>query len=263
MGTRKLLNDVCRLLDQVQTGISPDQAFLADLKKSIEMDDLKSRRKPSQSYKPSSMNCVRGMYFQMTGADVEESTAGYCMIGICNSGTDTHNRIQDYVMRMKDNGIDCEYVDVGEYVTSRHLDDLEIIEQCGHETKLYHKKLKMRFLTDGIIRYNGKYYILELKTELGAKWNGRKDVDPKHHAQGTAYSIAFGIDDVIFVYISRDTLDMKSFMFTPTDDMKNELIGKIETCEGYVAKNTCPPKPAEMNSRTCAYCGYKKICSEV
>ena len=259
MGSRRLLNQICKMVDQMNTEQPVEQQFLNDLKKSIEMDDVKNQRKPSQSYKPSGMNCIRSMYFQMTGADIDKSSAGYCLVGICNSGTDTHLRIQHYVMGMKVNGFDCEYVDAADFVEQRGLTDLEVIEKCGPETKFNHKKLKMHFLTDGIIRYKNKYYILEIKTELGAKWNQRTGVDPKHYKQATAYSVSFKLDGVIFLYISRDTLDMKAYMYEPTDEEKNDFIGLIDTCEQYVAKRTCPPKP-NVDARTCKYCGYKSIC---
>ena len=260
MATRKLLADICRMVDQANTEQPVEQQFLNDLKRSIEMDDVKGRKKPSQSYKPSGMNCIRSMYYQMTGAEIENTSAGYCMVGICNSGTDTHLRIQNYVEGMKKNGFDCKYIDAEVFATTRDLTDLEVIEHCGMETKFNHKVLKMHFLTDGIIRYKGKYYILEIKTELGAKWRERTGVDPKHYKQATAYSVSFKLDGVIFLYISRDTLDMKAYMYAPTDEEKQDFVGLIDTCEQYVAKKECPPKPAEMNDRTCRYCGYKKIC---
>jgi len=260
MGSRRLLGQVCKLIEQAQEELPVEQCFLADLKRSIEADDLKNRRKPSQSYKPSGMNCIRSMYFQMIGADVDDVPAGYSLIGICNSGTDTHIRIQNYVAGMKENGFDCEYIDAAEFVEQRGLTDLEVIEKCGPETKFNHKTLKMHFLTDGIIRYKGKYYILEIKTEISGKWNSRKGVDPKHYKQATAYSVSFKLDGVIFLYISRDTLDMKAFMFEPTDEMKNDFVGLIDTCEHYVAKKECPPKPEDISERICRYCGYKNLC---
>ena len=260
MGTRKLLGDVCKLIDQANKGIPIEQQFLNDLKRSIEMDDLKNRRVPSKSYKPSGMNCIRSMYYQMTEATLDEGTTGYSLIGICNSGTDIHLRIQNYIMGMKENGFDCEYIDAAKFAEQRHLDDLEVIEKKGPETKFNHKKLKMHFLTDGIIRYKSQYFILEIKTEISNKWQNRKDVDPKHYNQATAYSVSFKLDGVIFLYISRDTLDMKSYQLVPTDEMKSDFIGLIDTCEQFVAKKTCPPKPENAGPRLCKYCNYKTLC---
>ena len=85
-------------------------------------------------------------------------------------------------------------------------------------------------------------------------------MDEKHHHQATAYSIALNLDDILFVYISRDTLDMKSFMFTPTDDMKQDLIGLITNCDSYVKKLKVPSKPSGVDKKTCEYCSYKTQC---
>lgn len=262
--SRSSLKSVMRLLDDINTEISVEDSFLMDLKRSIELTDEKNRRLPSQTYKPSGMNCIRSMYYQVIGVEPTETASNYSLVGICNSGSDIHQRIQQAVIDMKDNGIDCEYINVADYVRSRNLDYLEIVkepnfEKSDYETKLYHKTLNMSFLCDGIVRYKGKYYILELKTEASFKFNGRTDVDLKHHNQGTAYSLAFGIDDVIFVYINRDLLDMRSFMFTVTNEMRQKLVDKIQECDSYVQSNKVPPKP-EMSNKVCAYCSYKGRC---
>lgn len=257
---RASLKNVCRLIEATKNALPAEQEFLMDLKRSIELTDAKNRRKPSQSYKPSSMNCIRNMWYQITGHEQDPGTSTYSLIGICNSGTDIHERIQKAVAHMKSNGIDCEYIDVADFVTKRKLTHLEIVSKNGMETKLFHKQLNMSFLCDGIIRYKGHYYILELKTESSHKWMSRKGVDPKHYNQGTAYSVSFDIADVIFVYISRDVLDMKSYMFTPTAEQKEALVGKITECDEWVAKLTCPPKPEDVPKATCEYCAYRNAC---
>lgn len=257
---RNSLKNVCRLIEVAKETLLPEQDFLQDLKRSIEMTADKDQRLPSKTYKPSSMNCIRASYYQIMGTQPDESSSSYSMVGICNSGTDIHVRIQTAVEQMKENGMDCEYIDVAEYVKSRNLDYLDIVSKNGMETKLYHKKLNMSFMCDGIIKYKSHYYILELKTESSYKFMNRKGVDPSHYHQGTAYSIAFGIPEVLFVYINRDVLDMKAFMFVPTDEMKHELIGYIEECDGYVSRHIAPPKPETVTKKACGYCMYKKQC---
>ena len=259
---RNALKNILRMVEATQATQPVDSSFLADLQRSIELDAAKESRPPSQAYHPSSMNCIRNMWYQITGTEQDPFDTSYSFVGICNSGSDIHERIQRYVDGMKDNGMDCEYIDVAEYVKSRNLDDLDIVGKQGVETKLYHKKLNMSFLCDGIIRYKGKYYILELKTEAGFKWTERKGVDPKHYNQGIAYSVAFGIDNVIFLYISRDVLSMKAYMFEVTDDMRMELIGKIEECDEWVQKLTVPPKPVDVMRSVCNYCNYKSKCEK-
>lgn len=259
---RSGLKNVCKLIDSVKEVLPPEQDFLNSLKRSIEMDANKDQRLPSKTYKPSGMNCIRASYYQVSGIEPDVSDANYTGVGICNSGTDIHKRIQLAVTYMSQNGFDCSYIDVAVFVKNRNLDDLNIVSQEGFETKLYHKKLNMSFMCDGIIKYKNHYYILELKTENSYKFANRKDVDPSHYNQGTAYSIAFGIPEVLFIYISRDVLDMKAFMFVPTDEMKQDLIGYIEECDGYVNRKIAPPKPNDVAKKTCSYCMYKAQCKK-
>lgn len=259
---RNALKNILRMVEATQATIPTETAFLTDLQRSIELDAEKESRPPSQTYKPSSMNCIRNMWYQVTGAEQDKFDTTYSYVGICNSGSDIHERVQKYVSGMKDNGIDCEYINVAYYVKSRNLKDVKIVEQQGMETKLFHKKLNMSFLCDGIIRYKGKYYILELKTEASFKWNERKAVDLKHYNQGIAYSIAFELDNVLFLYISRDVLSIKAYMFEVTDDMRMELIGKIDECDSYVKSLTVPPKPQNVLRSVCNYCNYKSLCEK-
>ena len=260
---RNSLKNVAKLIASAKEEIPIEQQFLNDLKRSIEIDADSGYSLPSRTYKPSGMNCIRASYYQVSGIEPDKSSSNYTMVGICNSGTDIHVRIQTAVERMKENDMDCEYIDVQQFVNSRRLTDtLQIVSKNGMETKLYHKKLNMSFMCDGIIRYKNHYYILELKTENSYKFMSRKGVDPSHYHQGTAYSIAFGLDEVLFVYISRDVLDMKAFMFNVTDEMKQELIGYITDCDGYVARKIVPPKPEDVAKKTCNYCIYKTQCGK-
>jgi CRISPR/Cas system-associated exonuclease Cas4 (RecB family) len=239
-----------------------EQAFLRDLKASIEMDANKSVRVASKTYKPSGMTCIRFMWFQLTEALPNKTdTRSAELEGICESGTDRHERIQNAIMRMKENGMDCEYIDVGEYVTAHNLTDLDIISKNGNETKLYNRRYNISFLCDGIIRYKGKYYILEIKTETSNKFWNQKEVMDEHKLQGTAYSLSFEIDDVIYLYECRDNCAKKSFRFHVTDDMRDTLVNKINTCDAYVANNICPPKP-DMTKSACSYCNYSEECKK-
>ena len=249
-----------KLIDNAQKTLLPEQEFLNDLKRAIEQSSEKEKHKPSKYYKPSSMNCIRNMYYTRTGKKTTDSTSNYISCGICNSGTDTHVRVQTVVSQMQDMGIDCQWIDVATFIKQRKLKHLKVVSQSGMETKLRHTGLNMSFMCDGIIRYKGHYYILELKTESSNKWYSREGVDPSHYHQAIAYSLSFDLDEVLFVYINRDIFDLKAFMFKVTDDMKHELAGLIDQCEQYVGRLIPPPKPEDISRKTCEYCGFKTLC---
>lgn len=260
MARSQALLNVLNLVDAAKEELPIERQFLEDLKASIEIQDAKGSRKPSQTYKPSSLHCIRNMFYQVTGVEANADRATSELVGICESGTDRHDRIQRAVMSMKDTGIDCEYVNVGEFVESRNLPDLQVVSQQGNETKLYNKALNISFLCDGIIRYKGKYYILEIKTETSNKFWDRQNVNPDHILQGTAYSVNLGLDDVLFLYECRDNCSKKAYMLHVTDKMKQDLVGKITECDGYVQRMIAPPKPEDLSRKTCAYCGYAERC---
>lgn len=260
MARSKALLNILNMTSQEELPV--ERQFLNDLKSSIERQEVKNARKPSQTYKPSSLHCIRNMYYQVIGAEACGERSSSDLIGICESGTDRHERIQRAVASMSENGIDCLYVNVGDFVKIHNLDDIEVVSQQGMETKLFHKRLNMSFLCDGIIRYKGVYYILEIKTETNNKFWDRGGVNPDHILQGTAYSEAFGIDDVLFLYECRDNCAKKTFMLHVTDEMRQALVDKINLCNAHVEKEVVPSKPNDLSKKVCAYCNYSERCKQ-
>lgn len=264
MARSPVLANILNLVDAAVEELPVERQFLNDLVASIERTEEKNLRKPTPSYKPSSLHCIRNMYYQLTGAEVKNERATSELIGICESGTDRHERIQNAIAEMSNNGIDCEYIDVQKYIEEQHqlgrLLDLEVIERQGNEVKLYNKTFNMRFLCDGIIKYKGRHYILEIKTETATKFWDRNDVNPDHVLQGTAYALNFDINKVIFLYESRDTCAKKTFMLNVTDKMKQDLAGKISECDDYISQFKVPPKPTDISKKYCGYCNYANLC---
>lgn len=237
--------------------------FLDDLISSIEKTAMDNISTPSKSYKPSSLHCIRNMYFQMEGREPEKNFQAYTSVGILEAGTDRHERIQAAIKEMRHNGFDCDYLDVPTYLSEHpELEDLEVIRSMGAETLLYNKKYNMRFACDGLINYKGKYYIIEFKTEGSYKFDFRNGVDPNHINQASAYSLSFNLNDVIFVYIDRNTLRMKCYLLEVTDTMRERIMSKIELCDSYVRREVIPPKD-NVDYKICSWCQYKQYCKSL
>ncbi len=259
--SKQSLRNIHRLIKAATNEMPISQQFVADLKAAIEKQDSLKGRKPSKSYKPSSMTCIRNMYFQVIGAEQDEGRANSCLIGMAQTGSHRHDKLQEAISLMKDFNIDCEYIDIEEFIKIRNLDHLQVVERKGFETKLYHKDLNISFMCDGIIKYKGQYYILEIKTETIYKWQSREGVSPEHIPQGSAYSLSLEVDQVLFLYENRDTCDKKAYVLEITDEMKYDLVlSKIEECDAYVDSLIPPPKPKDITKKDCQYCRYKKEC---
>lgn len=221
---------------------------------------LYSDGKPSKRYKPSTMHCIRQMYYQLTGAALDkQSEKSGDFYGICESGEDRHIRIQRAVSKMNEYGVDCEFIDVEDYIKQNNL-NLIIEFKKDFETKVYDPVRNIIFLCDGLIRYKGKYYILEIKTESSFKWMNRNGYDDYHKFQACSYSLELGIDDVLFIYENRDVCTKKSFIVHVTDDDRAELLDRITRCDDCVKQHTPPPIEDFVTNKTCQYCDYKTVC---
>lgn len=255
------LKQIARLIKQSTVEKEIEDQFIDDLSETISRLDSKDGRKPSQTYKPSSLGgCKRNMYFQVVGADAdknEPSQAGF--VGICESGSNRHEDLQTWISRMNEAGFDCEWVDVAEFIEMRKPAGTIVKSKIGMETKCYNEILNISFLCDGVVRYRGKYYIVEIKTEDHFKFSQRVSIVDKHIVQGTAYSTCLGIDDIIFIYENRNYCTKKPFMLHVTPEMKQlHVLDEINEVEEYRQKSTVPPK--STNSKDCYYCNYKQSC---
>lgn len=240
---------------------TPAKEFHNLLNQSIVMTERERHRPPSKTYKPSSLGgCMRRVYFEITGAPIDPNPdIDPDFVSIAESGTDRHERIQQHIINMQKHGIEVEWVDVEEYLKLYPQPGTRVVERKGYEYKMRNDIFNMSFMCDGIIKFKGEYYILEIKTEASFKWNGRTDAEEKHKVQAAAYSTAFGIDKVMFIYEQRDFCKKKVLVIEITDtDRDEKVIDYIHTVDGYVERKEVPPKTEKKNE--CRYCPFTKEC---
>lgn len=268
------LKDYNKLIGR-SSGLTPADSFLHEVTAYVENINLKSH-KISQSFKPSSMQCDRNMFYQLRGSivttEMMEDNHDFSSIRMGECGTDSHLRIQSYLIDMskkrkndtpeKWEYSEWEYFDVKKYIALAHLEDeLEVIEKKGLEYKILDKKYNIHFQTDGILknRTTSKFYVFEFKTEVEEKFRSRIGVDEKHFPQGICYALCFHIDTgVIFLYEGRDFLGHKAYYLPVTEDMKNNLISTMERVNTYLRLSKLPMKCE--NLKVCRYCEYHRYC---
>lgn len=260
----KSLKSLINAIDE-ENNMDVGVRFITELYSSIIKQSSKNKRIPSASFKPSSMKCPRNMQFQIMQVEPEQGVESAPMIGISESGTDRHLRIQQAVCDMKENGYDCEYIKVDEFVKARQeqekLLDLVIVDASKMETKLYNKKWNISFMCDGIIRFHGRYYILEIKTETSMKNSKRIAMAEEHIPQICAYYLSFEIPDVIMLYENRDTCEKKAYYVVVDDKMVfDNVISKIEAVNSAIQLGEIAA--AEIGKH-CNYCAYKSHCSKI
>ena len=231
--------------------------FINDLIHSMELES-KNTHIPTQTFKPSGIGgCIRGLYYQIKGESPDGDSSTYNMIGIGESGTDRHERLQNYIKRMKKNGINCKWLNVGTFLRKQKVTDPEVIQKKGNETKLFSHKYNMRFMCDGLIQYNGEHYIIEIKTESTHKYNSHDQPHQSHKLQAACYSMCIKVPKVIFIYENRDNCSKKGYLFEVPQEMIDNIEDTIQYVNDCVKFDVLPPKEPK-----CTYCNYRTICAK-
>lgn len=248
-------SNLTKIAKMVRAGNSegPAQSFVASLLETIQR--TQPEYTPSTYYKPSGVGgCIRKMYFERIGQSVE-SNADSNLIAMGEAGTFRHEVLQEYMVKMSQTDPDFEWLDVAEFLAENPVEGTIVDERFkknDYETKCKNELLSLSFLCDGLVRYKGKLYIMEIKTETMFKFTKHTEPYEEHKMQATCYGMCLGVDDVIFLYENRDNFEKKAYTFHITQEMKDQVYEKLVTCEEYVEKGESPK--IYCSSPYCPYC---------
>ena len=248
-----------KLIQTANTKQAPEKLFLNAYNDVV----VKGRenRPPSNRYKPSSLGgCLRNIYFQRITAPTDKAeTLEPELVEMGENGTDRHERIQEKVMRMKELGHDVEWIDVEEFLKRRPVEGTKVVQRVGPEVKLYNETYNISLMCDGIVKIEGVYYVLEIKTEISFKWQGRGEPDEKHRTQAATYSLVLNIPRVLFFYENRDILKKKPYIIEiGQEEIAERVLNTIETVEEAILTQTVPPKTDKPSE--CKWCNFKEEC---
>lgn len=255
-------------MDNTAKKLPDNKQFLVDVMSAIERKDKLDRNRGSQWYKPSSLHCMRNMYFTRIGAEQDTSVTEYKSIGMADTGTRRHEAIQDVLVEMLRMGYDWEYVDVADYVAKKQAQGkcktLVVKEKVGAETKLFDTALKISFRCDGIIRKvsTNEFFLFEFKNQTSFKFRDKETIDEAHIQQVVCYCTALDLDKAFVLYENRDVCELECpELFIVTDEMKQTIcVDHLMECESYVERMIPPPK--NEDSKKCRWCQYKTACKK-
>lgn len=218
---------------------------------------------PSKTIKPSSLgSCMRLQYAILIGAQIDPGKLeNASMATIQKSGNDCHNRIQFACQDAVNYRLPIVWLDPEVEVKKANSIGIntQIKRKDGNELLCYNSDYHLNFKCDGIITFKDIRMILEIKSETEQKYNTHFSVRPEHEYQAVAYSIALGIDHVMFLYENRNTTQRKGFYIEITEEKKQEVKDKIARLLEYYKNETIPPK----DTTKCVYCNYKQWCKKV
>lgn len=266
---RKALFNMIRNSNKPQESVDIAQEFLDSYIFTVEKIDTDNERKPSKSISPSSIKCIRTSTFKLMGVDVTDVSHKQQLIEINQNGSERHEAIQKTIVTMPKYVTKFKPVNIGDYIRKNNI-PINIVKEADfakgiYETKLYSEKFHISFLADGMVEYNGKHYILEIKTQSSDVHFKQGGVHDKHIDQATAYCTLLNADGILYFYEERNYLGKKCYLYIPTAEQKAEMLSKIEDINWYAENNTIPAKPKEADEdmKFCQYCDYATLCANI
>lgn len=212
---------------------------------------------------PSGLTCPRSAAFKLKGATARESEETYESGIAAAMGSFIHERIQ-FLLRN-----DEIYVDVEDFIKEHPELGLSVrpIQKHAGEVSLYFSGVRngkkvsppFSFQCDGIVRIDGKYYLVEIKSESEKAWQARTAPNPGHQKQGIAYSFLYGIEGVLWVYASRESFGMhrKVYLQTIPQEKVDALVSYVQDIGDAVEKDDIKRLP---KVKDCRYCAFIDIC---
>ena len=115
----------------------------------------------------------------------------------------------------------------------------------------------IRFACDGIIRFQGKVYLLEIKTSEFSSFQELIEPKPKHMDQIKCYATLLDISNVFVLYVDRTYGGMKCFEITVSEPEKQAVLNKMQhvmdCVEGFIAPDGLPKGDPDCNPNMCPY----------
>lgn len=219
----------------------------------------KESEKPSQTFAPSSIRCKRVSWFRLRGVETEaETRVDRGLQFTADIGTACHHIIQSTLI----NSLKDDWLNVKDYLATLNPPYKYACEQLGFETRIEISDPPIQFASDGIIRFKGELFLLEIKSCDHASFEKISDVKPNHLDQVKCYCTLLHLHRALVMYIDRQYGDIKCYEVVVTDSDMQDIWKMFKDVQECVKMNIAPPKPKDTRYCTPSYCRYYERCKQ-
>lgn len=223
-----------------------------------------SQTKKHQTFAPSHMRCDRISWFRLRGVQpdqIKEPDIGLSFAA--QVGTACHEVIQERLSK----SLGENWISVENWMNSNPelFQDYDVeLNKKGYETLIDMKRpFPVRFACDGIVKFDNKVRLLEIKTSEFSSWNDLVEPKSIHIDQITCYSALLHIPDVLFLYQDRQYGGLKCFELSISlldqQAVFDRMSKVLQLVEAHIAPDGLPIGDPWCSPSMCPY--YKK-CKE-
>lgn len=219
---------------------------------------LSSREQTKYSFAPSTIaynhgECPRYWYLAFSGATFEDNSDAF---GVANrtNGSKSHDRIQQALI---DSGIAKIFM--------KEDKDTKIQKETT-EFEIRNENPPIFGYGDGIINWNDKEVVIEIKTAPNEGFEYRKNsgkAKKDHIIQLLIYMKILGHKHGILIYENKNNHELLPIVIEVKDNYRdwiNYAFDWMKTVRASWMKNELPTKNYRNNSKVCKMCPIKKDC---
>lgn len=234
--------------------------FLEMYESALDKRIAESDSKPKNpTIAPSAMYCLKQNWFRLRGVLPDKPGKPDKTLDFTASvGTACHEKIQNILKEE----LGDDWLDVGCYIK----DTLRLdwgVSTYGFETRIEVKSPPIRFSCDGLIRWKGNLYLIEIKTAEFNSWNKLTTPRPIHVNQVKSYCTLLNVNNVLMIYQDRQYGGMKVFEFHISDDVIKQTWDTFYYLVDMAEKNL-PPEGLPTGDSRCSssMCPFYKKCKQ-
>lgn len=217
---------------------------------------------PSPYIAPSGLRCQRAQWFRLRGTEPDRASSADRVLNFtAEIGTACHRMIQS---NLRD-ALGEDWISVTDYLNTHDIGHTYITKEVddGLETQVEFTDVPIRFACDGIIRWKGKLYLLEIKSSEYSSFDDLTDPKSEHLEQIKCYSTMLKLSGVIVIYIDRQYGGLKFYEETISesemDNIRNTIQHIIDCVDANIAPDRLPTGDSWCSPNRCKW--YKK-CKE-
>lgn len=213
-----------------------------------------------RTFAPSSFRCPRISWFRLRGVQPDKiPSPDRTLQFTADIGTACHNIIQENLIEM----LGEDWIDVDTYLKEINFPYKYTVTKHGFETQIEIDEPPVRFACDGIIRINGEYYLLEIKTSDYASFDELMEPKEQHEDQVKFYGTILQLKKVLVLYQDRQYGGLKCYEKEITERDRQFVMDRIAYVQEMVRANIAPDRlPRDDSWCTPSHCPYHAKCRE-
>lgn len=201
----------------------------------LDKEKDRDRKPPKHFYISQAGKCPRHIFFKFKNVPEKE--------------------LEPHILRLFDHGDHMHQLIMSALTSTR---DIHVV---ASEVKIPPQEL-VSGRADAVISDGSQLYVLDIKSMNSMIFRSMEEPKPENVQQLQLYLYYFKISKGILLYVNKDNLQLKEYIFNYNPEEAEMLINGMTFLRKQIDDNIIPKRLASYPSDwQCRYCQYKSVCS--